>query len=475
MTTYTPTAHEPGCDCTQCSAGQRNRFFKGKLMKAPEFAMEQAYGIERRRLLTRSLAGWGVVRGLAIRGAKADAAEEFCVTPGLAIDCQGREILLCGDTVLDDRNTFVIAANCELKSVERLEPGPYVLAIHYAELRFGDAALPGECCGTETEKNYVCETVLFSLRPLCEDCHCGEPECPKGCECRSGRCSGEHGRGSHLCCWTAGAEGSCPPSKPCCWRDHDVYVGDGIDLACLRVRERGERCHPPKGYIEDDCGPRRFVKSNDLLYNLIRGCDLTRIASVSWGEWHRREKPVPWEDFVKRLSGKRENGVLVTGLTVHFTGPVLADTVKPDCFTMQFLVGRGEMRTRSVEITHVLTPIHDGDPVGTTRVAILCVRPEWYEDFTAHSSRVRKEGAHVRIEVNGYFILDCHHQPIDAGARGFALQKRDHLVKPGGTGSPGGLLISAFKVARDHNCRPDYSDEENARNDQEEYRYEQSR
>jgi hypothetical protein len=162
VSTYTPALHETGCDCKQCAAGQRNRFFKGKLMKAPEFAMEQAYGIERRRLLTRALAGWGVVNGLAVRGAKSGPAEEFTIFPGLAIDCHGRDILLCDQTALDGRNTFVLAANCELKSVEKLEPGPYVLAIHYAELRYGDATLPGECCGTKNEKNYVCERALFS-------------------------------------------------------------------------------------------------------------------------------------------------------------------------------------------------------------------------------------------------------------------------------------------------------------------------
>jgi hypothetical protein len=92
----------------------------------------------------------------------------------------------------------------------------------------------------------------------------------------------------------------------------------------------------------------------------------------------------------------------------------------------------------------------------------LCVLPEWYEDFTSHGSRIRKHGAQVRIEVNGYFILDCHRQPIDAGAHGFALHERDGVIEPSGTGSPGGLLISVFKVARAHNSQPGYSDEDNA-------------
>lgn len=454
MSTYTPALHEPGCDCKQCAAGQRNRFFKGKLMKAPEFAMDQTYGIERRRLLTRSIAGWGVVRGLAMRGARDGPAEEFRVSSGLAIDCQGREILLCGETVLDPRNTFVVAANCELKSVERLEPGSYVLAIHYSELRFGDASLPGECCGTKTEKNYVCETALFSLRPQCGDCPCGEPDCADRCECRCGRCGGQHGRGSHLCCWTSRAEGPCPPAKPCCWRDFDVCLDAGVDLACLRVREPADRCHPPKGNIEDDCGSRRIVKSNDLLYDLIRGCDLTRIACLSWGEWHRRPHPVSWDEFVRKLKGEeeetREFGVRKTGFEVVFTGPVKSETVRPDCFALEFTAGRTWRENLSVEIVEViLSGREDHDPPETARRATLCVSDEWIEDITCHGSRVRREGAEVCIKVRGDYILDCCGQAVDVNARGFALRGTGcDEVEPSGNSTPGGTLESIFRVEK---------------------------
>ena len=44
----------------------------------------------------------------------------------------------------------------------------------------------------------------------------------------------------------------------------------------LDVRRRGRAC-----------GPRRLVKRNDLLFDLIRGCDLTRISAIGWRDWHR--------------------------------------------------------------------------------------------------------------------------------------------------------------------------------------------
>ena len=459
MSTYTPTAHEPGCGCKQCEAGQRNRFFKGKLMKAPEFAMEQRYGIERRRMLTRELAGWGVVRGLALHGSRHGAAEEFRVSRGLAIDCQGREILLCEDAVIGAGNTFVVGENCELKSVEKLEPGQYVLAIHYAELLFGDASLPDACCTTKTEKSYVCETALFSLRPLCEECPCGEPDCPKHCRCGHGeRCCGESGRGSHLCCWSAQAEGPCESSKPCHERGYDVFINDGVDLACVCVREPAGRCHPPKGHIEDDCGPRRIVKSNDLLYDLIRGCDLTRIECLSWGEWHRSPHPVPWEEFLNKLGAEvpsHHHGARRTGFAVEFSGPVKSETVRPDCFTFAFTTGHAWRETLSAEIVEViLSGREEHDPPETARVATLCVSNDWMQELTCHGSRVRREGAEVWIEVRGDFILDCQGQAVDANARGFALRgPRCEEVRPSGNGTPGGTLVSVFRVERQAEIR----------------------
>ncbi len=459
MSTYTPTAHEPGCACKRCEAGQRNRFFKGKLMKAPEFAMEQRYGIERRRLLSRELAGWGVVRGLVLKGAREDATpypspEEFRALPGLALDPQGREILLTAEVILNTENTFVVGNNCGLKSVEKIERGSYVLAIHYAELLFGDAVLADDCCGTKSEKNYVCETVLFSLRKLCGDCPCGEPPCPKCCGCRRRDCScGEMGRGSCLCQWTA-SKGPDSPAPACRWGDYEVYVSDGVDLACVCISEPADHCHPPKGRISDDCGPRRIVKRNDLLFDLIRGCDLTRIKCLSWGEWHRARHRIPWEDFVRKLEGREcdheGRRVHKTGLEITFTNPVRKETVRPDCFTLQFTTGEGWRETRPVEIVAaILEEWMPGDPDDTARRAVLCVRPEWLEELTCHASRARKEGAEVQIEVRGDFILDCRREPVDANARGFALHgEHCEKVRPSGNNTPGGTLVSVFQVEK---------------------------
>lgn len=457
MTNETPTAHDPGCRCMTCANGLRNRFFKGKMMKAPEFEMEQRYGIDRRRMLTRAISGWGVVRGLAVIGAgSGDSsrpdARAFSVSPGLALDPHGREILLAAKSVLASDNTFLIGGNCELKSLDRLEPGEYVLAIHYAERLLGDTPLQDDCCGTRTGKNYVCETALFSLRKREGDapCVCGEEDCPKGVRCRDHQhpC-GMRSRHASLCEWIATTEEPACPERPCHWREYDVWVNGRVDLACLCITKRAEDCWPPLGHVCDDCGPRRIVKNNDLLYHLIRGCDLTRIEALSWGEWHRNPAPVKWEAFIEMFKHGAEDGVIQTGFTVHFTRPVMADTVKAECFTLQLATGKGWLHTRCVEIAEVRTSHHPEDPAGTTRRATLCVEKDWVEDLTCHGSRVRKQGAVVQIEVRGDFILDCHGQPVDANACGFALQGRGDAVSPSGNGTPGGVLISVFTVAKE--------------------------
>src|SRR4051794_26257818 len=61
-----PTMHQGhaisdgGTDCAElCLEGCRNRYFRRKQMTAEDFKVEQAYMIERRRLMNRALYGWG--------------------------------------------------------------------------------------------------------------------------------------------------------------------------------------------------------------------------------------------------------------------------------------------------------------------------------------------------------------------------------------------------------------------------------
>src|SRR5258706_1287505 len=76
---------------------QRVLYFTGQLLSADDFKAEQNYFIEKHRLHNRHLHGWGVVNGLKV---SVDKGNVVHVSPGIAIDCVGNELLLCSEQKL---------------------------------------------------------------------------------------------------------------------------------------------------------------------------------------------------------------------------------------------------------------------------------------------------------------------------------------------------------------------------------------
>jgi len=78
---------------TSLKSFQRNRYFYGKLLTVRDFEDEQRYFIEKQRLINRLIHGEGVVCGLKVE--KVENKESFIrITPGVALDCCGREIVM---------------------------------------------------------------------------------------------------------------------------------------------------------------------------------------------------------------------------------------------------------------------------------------------------------------------------------------------------------------------------------------------
>jgi hypothetical protein len=71
----------------------RNRYFYGKLLDVFHFEMEQNYFNEKRWLLNRLISGYGVVCGLNVT--LGSDGNSVVVSPGVAIDKCGREIVVC--------------------------------------------------------------------------------------------------------------------------------------------------------------------------------------------------------------------------------------------------------------------------------------------------------------------------------------------------------------------------------------------
>ena len=443
-----------------CRSGTRNRFFAGKLMKANEFALEQAYGIRRRRLVNRAVHGWGVVYGLALerRDAPGRPAEAE-IGAGFALDRHGREIVVLEPLVLGQANAFLLdkGNGCRPEPIEHAAPGRYVLAVHYAERRFGDALLP-ERCGCDTmEKNFVCETAVLSLRRLCdEECPCAEGPCARACPCEVVDSCGNAGRGPHacLCRWVTHAEVPGEAPELCEWGGYRLDPADGIDLACVRVEAGPDRCTPIViAEITDACGPRRVVKGNDLLYDLIRGCDLTRISNVSWDAWLRTREVVPWESFAA-MFGPNDRPDGRTDFVVKFSGPIQAESPEGEAEVLVLEAGSvmmsivtieqstGWQMRRGVPIRRIVLEEIDagGGPLG--RQMRLYVSPRWVRDEIDSGGESWLTGRRpfsVEIEIRGDWILDCHGQSVDATAVG-------RRAVPSGNGTPGGTFISSFRV-----------------------------
>ncbi len=117
---------------------KRTRYFHGMLMTDRDFREEQIYHNEKRKLLNRMLHGWGVVCGLGIK-MSAPKSSKIIITPGMALDCHGNEIVVCDDFEVDLKKETICPENPEKEKdpcAETEKDGKenkYYIAIKYTE------------------------------------------------------------------------------------------------------------------------------------------------------------------------------------------------------------------------------------------------------------------------------------------------------------------------------------------------------
>jgi hypothetical protein len=474
------TTKSPGgcCDDERCDSGRRNRYFPRKHLTADTYQVEQDFQQQRRRLLNRAIHGWGVVYGYGLGVATGAAGREpeshFTIDQGLALDACGRELVWfgshCADALaveldelleIDGQGKLVSGPRDHCKKDETprwqgddSEKFAWLLSVHYAERLISPVALKDPCQCEQQEWDQVCETVRFSLQPVLRTKCCEKESCGLHCECHTGasRCCPDPSppteRGGCRCLCEHLTKLTVTPA--CCsltsiGKGLKVDLRNAVPLACVGL-EKGP-CGMRLRGILDDCGPRRLVKRNDLLFDLIRGCDLTRISHISWAEMHRAEQAVDFDTFESYFyEGKKKEkerdaskGPLLTSFSVSFSKAVQNLTIKPDCFTITVIARTDEDgwgRTLRVPIVGVRLDdkFDDQHSLGAT----LIVDGRWaagaLENYTVFANTTR-----VEITVRGDFLLDCNGQAVDANARG--LQPF-----PSGNGSPGDTFISSFLV-----------------------------
>ena len=119
---------------------ERTLFFAGRLLTADDLQQEQDYFRGKSRLHNRFLHGWGIVAGLSVI---VDQGTTVVVSPGLALDCAGNELVL---------------PEAERVSLQGLV-GRHYVTIKYLELRVA----PQPSLNGETEFSRVREAVSIEL------------------------------------------------------------------------------------------------------------------------------------------------------------------------------------------------------------------------------------------------------------------------------------------------------------------------
>jgi hypothetical protein len=435
------------------------------------------------------------------------------IAEGLALDRAGRELIQTGTRELTLDDVIFLDAKGAQTTLDKLGADVdacWLLKVHYAEQPLGPVSLNDPCSCERTEWDRVCETVRYSLSKIdCAAC-CEEQGCELDCACASSVCcdgqtatdpvkyreqldrdyadavkqaNGDpnklaalrderdrkldqlnqgllpwepaktHDRGGcrclcdHLTGLAIGADRTLLCKVDECAR---ADLANGVKLACLKL-EADDCGHWRLGAVYDSCGPRRLVKRNDLLFDLIRGCDLTRISDIGWKAWHRNDTPAAFDDFAAALGyvpGVSQDTYVTHDFWVEFSRPVRAETVKPDCFAMTVLAQEPEggwwnaWRVPIIGVDTTLVPPEAGDPANHVRSARIVVDGGWLEDaVTGRRSIFMAEQTRVEIEVRGDFIVDCNGQPVDANARGLS-------PAPTGSGQPGDTFLSTFGVAQ---------------------------
>jgi len=426
--------------------------------------VEQQHTLERRHLLNRAIHGWGVVYGFEI--VKTETGS-LMIKPGLALDKNGRELLQVGDqTIAVGKPPIVLDKDGNCSNLDAIYKASglgngasavcLLLSAHYAEQDTDEVRVSDPCHCEHGEWNYTCETVRYSLQSKeCADC-CKDHGCEWNCECGSkGWCDqpgdvGKRGGRRCLCDYVTklplGSEcdSLCEIDEPC--GSVRVDLRNGVPLACVKLV--GNNCNGWTFGEVDACAPRRLVKRNDLLFDLIQGCDLTKISEIGWGKWHRQEMAIPFDEFSLAFGkgdGEHPLEYVTRDFWVKFSRPVRSDSLRADCFAMTVMSREREggwWQTFRVPIVGVeLEPQHAGDPPNHVRGATIVVDGAWVEDAVRGRRSLFQGGeTRIEIEVRGDFIVDCNGQTIDANAVGLS-------PVPTGNGAAGGTFLSSFRVA----------------------------
>ncbi len=390
--------NEKRCDVCKNKYFERNNYFCGKLMTVRDFFAEQCYFNEKRWLINRMVHGWGVVCGLKVY----EQDGKVFVTPGLAIDCCGREILVCGK----DQEVRLVPEESEChkeQAAQGQEVEKLVICIEYQDCKTEALHLPPIACDQKErcEFNRIRDSFKISAVLFQEPGPQQTPLCPQTSE--------EKAKSLHLYLCDRLREG-CPecPNSEC------------VILATVTVDQSGN--------LEiDPCSRRKLVYSNPLLYDLI-DCfhgTLPHVEKINWPK--PVDEPLSWGSF--------KNLMRNDGLQVTFDRDMNDTTLNEN--TVLFMIKERESGTGYMLCKYV----PPADIKYDVRSKTVTYKPtaDWIIEVLEGSSAIKDYGGECTMTLRGDHIQGGEdNRALDGNFIGGNL--------PSGNGVEGGDFVSMFFV-----------------------------
>jgi len=399
------------CQCHVCSVRyfERNNYFHGKMLSARDLREEQKYFNEKRWLINRMVLGWGIVCGLEVKVENGYVA----IQPGLALDCCGRELLVCGREAL---HTKTIAEALGVETDGQFEPIRWALCLEYHECKSEPVKVPSACSQTEQGKEYnrIRDEYRLSIRRFDDACPVDHSDdcCPYD--------NLNHAPSVHEV--LVEQSHRCRKCKEC----ECVLLATGTlgTKPANAIQNQTFQIH----LDEDSWKYRRIVYTNSSLAGLVR-CFHPRLAHIKKINW----KPgfqYDVDDFLNLLN--REH------LKITFDQRMSQATVKDiRSFRLSVFIsiGEGSCPVRFLIPVEHIEYVESADHQDHT--AVYYFESDCIEHELRTSCKKLKKAAEVELVLHGSMVRDEHDRALDA-----------ELIKefPTGNGVQGGEFITYFTV-----------------------------
>lgn len=404
---------------------ERNNYYFGKLMTVRDFFAEQCYFNQKRWLINRMVNGWGVVCGLDVcepdvrksdpYGSSCVCNDSVIVTPGLAIDCLGREILVCDKQAVSlipvEPDCSELTGKPEYSVQEKTsEDETLVICLEYNECKTETINMPptGNCNQQERcEFNRIMDNFRILTRRKADVCtdHPHDKICPL------------YDKSKTIHEFLSEKLKTCPSCPEC---------ADKSKIPCLVLAEISIK----DGKYNIDQSKRKLVYRNPLLYDLI-DCfhgDLPHVININWPK--PEEGPLPWNVF--------ENMMTNVGVEVTFDKKMDEGTLNENTFL--FMVKETERETGYFQYKCIPSNGFDFAKSDSQRtVATLKLDKRWLAEVFEGYSAIQ-EGAEFLVLLRSDHIMSMseNRKALDGNFIGGIL--------PSGNGVQGGDFVSWFSV-----------------------------